>query len=211
MSEHLSALDLHEAAAGLAPPAASTHLEGCAECRAKLGELSAARAAVIADPAFRHTRARIPTPKANLRWWLASAGVTVAAVALLVLPAKLLPGTRAKGAAALSLRTGTGAEVTAPRVGDRVVLRLSAGPHRQALAVAIDGHGAAEQLWPIGTGGKSGAVAPGEHVSLGQVVTPGAARVVAAFSDEPVTLAELIAHIKRADIEYRELELRPLP
>jgi hypothetical protein len=121
-------------------------------------------------------------------------------------------GTLAKGGAALSLQTLSGVEVQAPRIGEQVALRLSAGPHRYVLAIAIDDAGRVEPLWPSGEAGRrSGAVEPSAHVSAPMLVTAGAVRVVAAFSDGPVTIGEAAARTARRDVEYREVSVRPRP
>lgn len=52
MSEHLSPLELEEAAAGL-PTVTQAHLDGCAACKAKVQELQAASDGVRVSPQFK--------------------------------------------------------------------------------------------------------------------------------------------------------------
>jgi predicted anti-sigma-YlaC factor YlaD len=212
MSDHVSSLDLDEAAAGMAEARAQAHLAACAECRGKLDAVAVSRQAVIAAPALRQTRGRLPKVRSLRPWLWTGAAAGAAALLLVLLPLRAPRGTLAKGGAGLSLRTLAGAEATAPRIGEEVALRLSAGPHHHVLAVAIDEAGRAAPLWPAGEAGRtSGAVRPGAHLSAPMLVTAGAVRVVAAFSDESITLEEVAARRPRGDVEYLELSLRPRP
>jgi hypothetical protein len=207
MTNHASALELDEAAAGLGSAEVRAHVEGCPDCKSRLAQAAASREEVMRDPRFRQTFAKLPAARAPRRWiWL----LAPAAAAVLLIVLRPSPALRAKGSASIELRSASGHDPSAPHVGDSLELRLASGGHRYAVALAIDQAGKATVLWPSG-GERSGALSPGEHASVLLRVTPGAVRIIAAFSDQPLTLDDVIARRPGEGVEFQEKEVRPVP
>jgi hypothetical protein len=213
---HLSAFlldDLAAAAAGAqaqTPPEARAHLEGCAQCRARLDLLASERTQAQGDPRFEQTFARLPKEqRRGLRWLWPVLGAAGAAAALLLV---LQPdrGLRTKGAASLTLFAKSGAPVSAPRSGEQVELRVLGASHRFALVAAREETGHLAVLWPAGAQ-QSGALPSGALLSLPLTATPGRVRVIGLFSDRPLSLADLEAPAPPPGSERRELLVEPVP
>ena len=209
MTDHASALDLDEAAAGLAGAAVHAHVEGCTACRTRLLQLQTAASEVRADARFRQTLARLPARAAPRRLWLGAAAAALAAAGVLV-AVRPGAGMRSKGGASLALIDAAGNRAADPKVGAVVELRISGGSHRFALAAAVEENGRAVPLWPT-AGGKSGALGAGGRASVRLQVTPGPVRVVAAFSDAPLLLSDPDWQKPRPGVELRELVVQPAP
>jgi hypothetical protein len=211
---HATAIELYELSAGLAPEAAAAHLASCAACREKVQTLKAHRAQTQADPRFAQGLSKLPTPaqarRPRLLWIIPAGALAAAALLVVVRPA---PGLRAKATASVELRGVPGRDPSAPRVGDLLELHLSAGAHRHALSIAVDDKGVPSLLWPEGAGPpvQSAPLPPGARATVRLRVTPGPVRILSALSDEPLTLADLLAKRPRADVEYAEQSLRPVP
>lgn len=211
MTEHASALALDEVAAGLSTGEALAHVQACPSCRARLAEVASGREAVLADPQLRKTFARLPEAPGRRRWaWLLAAP---AVAALLFVAVRPEPGLRAKGSAGIDLVAEPGHDAAAPRVGDRMELRLSSGNHRYVLVAAVDESGHATPLLHAGpvTEARSAALAPGSRVAVPLLVTAGAVRLVAALSDQPLSLEDLRVRRAGPGVEFHEREVRPRP
>lgn len=214
MTEHLSALDLDEVAAGLAAEAVRSHADRCADCRARVGEIQNDRSTVLADPRFAIGRQRLAAPTGERRWRWSFAGVGVigmaAGVALLFLVPQRLHLQPKGGRPTLALVSSDGKPVEIARMGEVVEVRANPAGHRYALIVAIDeSPPAATVLWPPGAG-NSGAIASGKTVSVRVRVTAGAARIVAAFSDWPLSARD-IEGAPPAGVDMSQLEIVPRP
>jgi hypothetical protein len=218
---HLSAFLLDELAAAASgaqaqtPPEARAHLGACAQCRGRLDALSNERAQALRDPRFERTFARLPKKQRQaprFLWPLLAGAGAAAALFLVFQPGDrgLRAGLRTKGAASMSLFTRSGAPVSAPRVGEQVELRVLGAGHRFALLAARDESGHVSVLWPAGAG-VSGALPSGALLTLPLAATPGRVRVVALFSDQPLSLGDLLAQTAPAASERRELLVEPLP
>jgi hypothetical protein len=211
MTEHLSALDLDEIAAGLAPDATRAHANGCNDCRTRLTRISADRRAAMNDPRFALGRARLHATSARHRQWGWGIGGAVAAAAsiafVLWLPHRAQ--LRAKGGGpTLALVSVDGQPATAPRVDDVVELRANPGSRTHGLILAISkAPPSTTVLWPAGAS-RSGSMTAGKYTSIRVRVTPGAVRIVGAFSDRPIGIAEVEPS---SGVDIRELEVEPVP
>lgn len=212
MTGHPSALELDEAAAGLAVPAVRAHLAACGACAARLEALGAQRQEVLANPRFAQVRARLPAPAARGRfsWWVPAAGLAAAAALVLAVRGAGEEGVRAKGAASIALVSPAGAATLRPRVGEEAELRLSGGSHRFVLALAQEGAGSPVVLYPAG-GAASAELPAGGQAAVRLRVTPGAVRVRALFSDRSLSLAEALLARPSPGLEVLELEVVPQP
>ncbi|MCC6335816.1 MAG: hypothetical protein IT380_17705 [Myxococcales bacterium] len=220
MSEHLSALVLDEAAAGLAVPAeASAHLSSCEACRARLGELQASRAAVAGSPAAARTldkllaKAEAPTAKRGLRLvHVAAVALPLAAALALLVFNPIRPGgddTRLKGAATVELLDAQGRAVTKAKPGETLTLAVGGAGYSHAVVVAIDAQGVTT-LWPK-TGGELGRIEPGARVRLDTLtVTPGDVRVVALFASKPLLLGKVTTPLVSQVVKRAQARQSPL-
>ena len=209
MTRHASALDLDELAAGLGPEEVHAHVGSCAHCAAQFARIEAIRTATLEDPRFAATFTRLPHPGARKRRaWLVPATLAAAACVALVV---LWPGggaMRAKGSASLALVDRTGGQSKSPRIGDVLEMRAHPGGHRFALVLAVDDTSTVV-LWPLG-GTRSGALGAGESASVKLRVTPGSVKIIGAFSDEPLDVADVMDPGKRRGAELHTLEVTPM-
>lgn len=222
MSEHLSALVVDEAAAGLALAAeAQAHLDGCASCREKVNAAKAEAAKVAAMPGAQRTldallaKTDAPPAKKPAPRWLTVAAVALplaAGLALLVF-SPVLKGddSRLKGAPTVELIDAQGRAVTKAKPGDTLDLNVGGAGYGYAVVVAVDGQGVTT-LWPA-EGGTLGAVQPGARVKLSSfTVTPGDVRLIAFFANEPKLLGKVTtplvnAVVKRAQARQSTLDV----
>lgn len=205
MSDHLSTLDFDELAVGSGRDAAGTHARDCVRCGARLEQVKADRAVIMADPRFGAIRSRLSVSERGRSgfWWVAGLAACFVCVFFVLPRAATL---RAKGGGP-SLTLSSGA---APRIGDLIELRANPGPHPFALLLTIEGSPpAGAVLWPIG-GVRSGEVPKGGSVSLQVRVTPGRFRLLGAFSDVPIGVSEALG-APSAGVELRTLEVNPAP
>lgn len=222
MSTHPSALALERLAAKEAMDAETRrHVDGCAECRAKLSLLERSTADYRASPqaqALRETLGRREAARAPRRWVAALAGAAVAAGLAVVLwprtePIELLA--KGDGVVFVSEQQGerwpwTGAPF---RKGDvlQPVWNGAATKHVVLLAVAPDG--AVQVVVPTG-GATSEVVGPGNR-PLGPSITIDAAshgHVLWVFeSASPFSVADAKARAERGDAEGFSGSLRRLP
>ncbi len=187
------------------------HLDRCPSCRARLAEARAARATYEADPArAAETRAliraassiRAPKPA---RWpWLLVPTLAAAGALLALSPIAHPPdageapgGLRAKGADVFAMYLARGDESgplpdrCAP--GDRLRARLE-GPGRWVYVIGVDPTGAVTPLLPD-DGDDSLALGDDPLWSPGSWIldaAPGTERFIAAFSDGPLSLADVV-------------------
>lgn len=176
MSEHLSALQLDEVAAGLGEVPA--HLASCAQCAARLSALKAENAAFLARPqAKKQLEAFAPPPAQSRRTSLTIILVaTAASLAMLFGLPRVRPEDRIKGAPSVVLLDAAGNSVTHAPPGSRLTLAVGAAGFQTVDVFAVDAEGKQEPLY-------SGNVAAGARVPLAQVeVTPGDVTVTAVFS-----------------------------
>lgn len=150
MSEHVSQLVLDELLAG-APP--NAHVEGCAECRARLEALKTEAGASRASFAYARTRARVtaePAAATPWRWVVALLLPLAAALLFFLIPRGVEPqtGERLKGTASVDFITRDGISVTEVRPGTRLKLKIGAAGFSHALVLAVEDTGSIEQLWP---------------------------------------------------------------
>jgi RNA polymerase sigma factor (sigma-70 family) len=212
MTEHLSALDLDEVAAGLASDAARRHATRCPDCRGRVARAEGDRRATMTDPRFGIARNRLGdrTDARRWQWKIVGAAAMAAGVALTVFLPQRLHLQAKGGRTAIALVGLDGQPVERPRVGDELEVHANPGRHRYGLVLAIENSPASTTLlWPSG-GGESGAIAPGENVSVHVRVTAGATRIVAAFSDRPVSARE-VQGAPPAAVDISQLEIVPRP
>lgn len=198
MSEHLSPLELDEAAAGLAPPPA--HLSACADCATRLEELKAERASLLASPdAARRLDAVLAKqpelsarPKLKLLHVAAIALPLAAGIALLVFaPVWNAHDDRLKGAVTVELVDASGTAVTSAPAGQSVSLAVGGAGLPYVAVFAVDAQGEVAPLWPA-KGEMMAALAPGARVTLSSFeVTPGDVTVHALFAKEARSMNEL--------------------
>lgn len=173
MSEHLSALQLDELAAGLGT--APAHLASCAECSRRLATLRAESAAFLARPeAKRQLEALAPAPPRRsfvpILMLAAAAGL-----ALFFAWPKEVQEDRLKGAPTVVLLDEAGNAVTHTTPGARLTLAVGAAGYARVEVFAVDAEGKKESLY-------AGPVAAGARVPLTQLeVTPGDVTVTAVF------------------------------
>jgi len=175
VSEHLSALQLDEIVAGLAP--APEHLARCADCSARLEALRQESAAFLSRPEAMAQLARLapaPPPRSFLR--LAALAVPLAAgLAIFLAWPKAPVEDRIKGAPTVVLLDVSGNAVTHAAPGTKLTLAVGSGGFPRVRVFAIDAQGNKESLY-------SGPVASGARVPLSQLeVTPGDVTVTAEF------------------------------
>lgn len=209
MTEHLSSLQLDELAAGLAPE--PPHLADCAECRARLDALRAARAAFAQHPdaarvlwRLTDAPAPIPLPRRRLMPLVAAGALALAAGLVLILQQPFDDETpRLKGAPTVELLDETGAPVTRAKVGQSLTLAVGGAGAQYAAVFAEEPGGARTLLWPQ-AGATLAPLEPGARVRLRQLeVTPGAVTVRARFGETPAALdaAGLVEATVRLEVE----------
>lgn len=178
MSEHLSALQLDELAAGLAP--APEHLAGCPGCSARLEALRQERAAFLARPEARQQLERLAPPPQR-RPFLRGLALVVslaAGLALFLAWPRAPVEDRLKGAPTVALLDETGNAVTHAAPGTKLTLAVGTGGFPRVRVFALDAQGKKEPLY-------SGPVAAGARVPLLQLeVTPGDVTVTAEFESD---------------------------
>lgn len=180
MSDHLSPLALDEVAAGLS--SGEPHLSGCEACRAKVAELKASNAALVARPeAGRQLGALLPAEKKNnlLRIFAVVAPLAAGLVLFFAWPTAPQPGDgdRLKGAPTISLRDAQGNAVTKATPGQRLTLSVGAAGFSRVTVSSTAADGGHETLF-------SGGVESGAQVGLMELeVTPGDVELTAEFSD----------------------------
>jgi hypothetical protein len=196
MNGHPSRLALDRAAFEEPSSELQQHLAGCAECRDHLALIRSAppvpawvRELPKREPAWRRWF-RLPT--------LVGTGVLAAACALLLMMRPDYVGEKGTEAtfAVHVLRGGqrfiySGAEKL--RAGDRVQLEASARGYRQVAVGAIDAGGAVQPLYV-------GALVAGARflpASWTLDAAPGPERLVIAFSDQPLSAAQLADAARR--------------
>lgn len=185
MKGHASQLVLDELAAGLSAPAdAKAHVDGCAECTARLKALEAARAAAAQSFGYSRTKARVTAERPSR--WRELMPFIVPVVAALVFFAVVAidwrpdPQTeRLKGGAFVELVHG-GRAVTEVQPGSRLALKIGTAGKQYALVLAVDKDRRIEELW-------SGKLPEGAIVTLPKEleVTPGSVAVHAFLGDAP--------------------------
>lgn len=172
---HLSALQLDEVAAGLAPVPA--HVAGCPACARRLEGLRSERAAFLARPeAKRQLEALSPAPARPSFLRVLAVVVPLAAGLALFLAWPTRSGEdRIKGAPAVMLLDAAGNAVTHAAPGTKLTLAVGGAGFSRVEVFAVDPSGKKETLY-------SGAVAAGARVPLTQLeVTPGDVTVTAVF------------------------------
>lgn len=240
MSEHLSVLELEEAAAGL-PPA--EHLGGCADCQKRVDELKGASQALMSSPQFAARLAEVQAqaaekpiaridpetgeltvskrgaqgeaaPAAPFPWWkvLVPAFSLAASLALVLFwPRAAEEDTRLKGAVMIRVVGADGRTVEKARPGQLVELAVAAGGRAQGLVLAVDARGELGVLWPP-EATLSGRLPPGAgaHLQPGFEVTPGSLKLFALFSDGPFDVSAARARVQAALAEARAAGKSPL-
>jgi hypothetical protein len=191
MAQHLSALELDELAAGLAPP--PPHLEGCASCRARVEELRAGDRALLARPEAQRRLAALtagvvgaeaPSPRRWRRLALLAASLAAGLALFLVWPGPPDDGVRLKGAPAVLLLDAADQSVTRASPGETLTLAVGTGGYTHGAVFALDADGRAERLWPR-EGDTYGPLPAGARVRLRELrVTPGDVTVRAVFANE---------------------------
>lgn len=175
MSEHLSALELDELAAGLM--VAPQHLATCEACARKLQALQQQHAAFLARPEAKRQLEQL-APSAPRRTFLRGLAIALPLAAGLALFFAWPRGPvedRIKGAPTLMLLNEAGKVVTHAAPGDRLTLAVGSAGFSRVEVFAVDGNGLEEPLY-------SGDVASGALVPLMRLeVTPGDVTVIAVF------------------------------
>lgn len=184
MSEHLSALQLDEIAAGLAQP--PEHVTGCAVCAKKLESLRAQHAAFMERAEAKLQVAKLTAPPNRSFWRIAAAVAVPLAAAFAIF--FLVPrddGTRIKGAPTVMLLDAKGTAVTSAKPGDKLTLAVGSGGATKVKVSADDGHGRKDVLF-------DGPIAAGARVPLMELeVTPGDVTVTAEFEGGATAKLEL--------------------
>ncbi|MBZ4421329.1 DUF4384 domain-containing protein [Myxococcus sp. RHSTA-1-4] len=208
---HLSSLKLDALALDALPARertdAQAHLDACATCRARAGELAALRSHFTVNvlprtaPALR----RPPAWASAWRWWVPA--LATAAVLLLMLRpvAGVEPEFGVKGGAALQLyahrdaRTWKVEEGEALSPGDQVRFRVDPGGLPYALVVSVDGAGQVNTYHPYG-GARSALLPTRGVVEIpGSIVLDdarGPERLFALFSREPLAFDAVAPALK---------------
>jgi hypothetical protein len=207
VSEHVSQLVLDELLAG-APP--NAHVEGCADCKARLEALTTQASASQANFAYARTRARVTSPSpAPMPWrWVAALIIPLAAALLFFfIPHGGTPlvkgdgegeGERLKGSASIDFITREGISVTQVHPGARLRLKIGAGGFTHALVMAVEDNGAVSQLWPQ-AGGDDTLPGTGFVTLPGEVeATPGSVTVHVLLSSSPLDAAKAKADLGAA-------------
>lgn len=180
---HVSQLVLDELAAELAtPPEAKAHVDGCAECTARLAALKAARTAAAQTFGYSRTKARV-TAERPPRWrelmpFIVPVAAAIVFFAVVAIDWRPDPETeRLKGAAFVEFVQG-GKAVTEVQPGSRLALKVGAAGKHYALVLAVDQERRIEELW-------SGKLPAGAVVTLPKEleVTPGSVAVHAFLGD----------------------------
>ncbi|MFT3707587.1 MAG: hypothetical protein QM817_07940 [Archangium sp.] len=181
MSDHLSALQLDELAAGGVPDA---HLNSCTECTAKFEALKKQNEAVLAMPQARALESKLISQHvakplaAPMRALLVLAPLAASLLLFFLWPKDSIEEeNRIKGAPMVMLLDAKGATVTTAKVGDALslALKFSGTEKRKVTVFAADTSGKREQLW-------SGDVQPNERAVISTLqVTPGDVEVIAEF------------------------------
>lgn len=221
MSDHLSALSLDEAAAGLAlSTETQAHLGGCEACRAKLEAARAQAAQVAARPGAQRTLDAVlskvdgPPAKKPAPRWLTLAAVALplaAGLLLLVFNPVKSDDSRLKGGPTLELVDAQGRSVTKAKPGEQLELNVGGAGYGYVVVMAVDAQGI-NTLWPAGSS-TMGVVEPGARFRLQSfVVTPGDVRLIALFSKKQRFLGGLTtplvnAVVKRAQARQPTMEV----
>lgn len=199
---HVSQLVLDELAAELAtPPEAKAHVDGCAECSARLAALRAARAAAVQSFGYSRTRARV-TAERPPRWrelmpFIVPVAAALVFFAVIAIDRRADPQTeRLKGGAFVELAQG-GAPVTEARPGSRLSMKVGTAGKPYALVLAVDKDRHIEVLW-------SGRLPAGAIVTLPKEleVTPGSVAVHAFFGDAALDPKVVVPAVEVALREY---------
>jgi len=218
MGEHLSALELDEAAAGLTPPEAA-HLQACAECQQKVASLKAAgellrqkpvfaarlaevlqqakaqearsAPAVVADEELSVSVRAVKALRSGPARWLVPAFALAAGFAAFVLwPAPHSDdGVRLKGAPTVQVLGADGKPTERVKAGEKVTLTVGGAGRPQGLVLSLDASGEIDVVWPP-QATHSAPVPAGASARLEPPfeVTPGNVRLYAFFSDGPFEL-----------------------
>ncbi|MHB8872593.1 MAG: hypothetical protein ACYC8T_02800 [Myxococcaceae bacterium] len=225
MADHLSALQLDEAAAGIPSAADQAHLRDCSGCAAQVRQLEASRSALLATAesgrrleALRQAAARAQGsgqalgPGRARRWArLGSAVALPLAAAVLLFVVWQPDGDRLKGAVSLELLSDSGAPVQQTRVGQHVTLAVGGAGYLRAAVLAVDEGGRVSRVWPA-AGTQTAPIGAGAQVRLepGFEVTPGSVTLYAFFSDDPVELGVLVRGAEANVARGRRRGERPL-
>jgi hypothetical protein len=178
VSDHLSALQLDEIVAGLAPP--PEHLAGCAECTARVEVLRKESAAFLARPEAKAQLAQLlpAPPRRSFLRVLAVAVALAAGLAIFLAWPKAPVEDRIKGAPTVVLLDVAGNAVTHAAPGTTLTLAVGSGGFPRVRVFAVDAQGKKEPLF-------AGPVAAGARVPLRQLeVTPGDVTVTAEFESD---------------------------
>jgi len=192
------------------------HLEGCDRCRQAARELEAEKAVFQSEVPFETFANRVASKQRQLsrRRWAGPVSLALAAgLSALVLAGPLQsvvfpsgPTTRSKGSSALSLYVG-GASAQARLArddeplaqGERVRVGYQAGDRRYLLVLSVDEAGEVTALYPERGQSLPADASPGTHLmddSL-ELTGTGHERVVAVFTDEPLSVEEAVAAATR--------------
>lgn len=184
MSEHLSALQLDEIAAGLSQPPA--HVASCEACAKKLDALRAQNAAFMERPQAKAQVAKLTeAPRRSLLRIAAGIALPLAAGLAIWFAMPANDGTRIKGAPTVMLLDANGKAVTSAKPGDKLTLAVGSGGATQVKVSADDGHGRRDVLF-------EGPIAGGARVPLMELeVTPGDVTVTAEFEGGATAKVEL--------------------
>jgi hypothetical protein len=208
---HVSQLVLDELASGIAaPPGAKAHVEACAECRARLAALEAAR--VSSEQAFGYARVKARlTAERPSRWRELMpfiVPVVAALVFFVVVSIDWRPSPdreRLKGSAFVELVAG-GQAVTEARPGAKLQLKVGTAGKTHAFVLSVDKDRNVEELW-------AGQLPPGAVVTLPMEleVTPGSVTVHAFLADAPPDPKVVVPAMQAAMVEYAGWPLEAPP
>lgn len=204
MSLHVSQLVLDELCAGLpVAPETNAHVDGCAECTARLTATRAARDASEKAFGYARTKARVtadrPSRLSELMPFLLP--VLAALVFFIVISLDLGGGKkdteRLKGGASISFLNAAGQPVTEAKPGTRLTVEVGTAGNTHALVLSVDKDRAVETLW-------SGALPAGAIVKLPVEleVTPGPVAVHVFLSRAPLVPKHVVPAMQTAIQDY---------
>jgi hypothetical protein len=218
MTNHASELVLDELAAGLpADPASVEHVGGCERCRERLASIQLQRNQSQSAPEFRRVLRSLrpvqPVAWWRRRWLLPLAGVTAVAALLLLPKRPLADGDRIKGRTVLALvKEPTGEDVRGVvHPGEQVSLAVGSAGASNVIVMAVGEDGAVSKLWPLDRS-ESGPAPKGAAVKLAPsfIVTPGAAQLMAFFSEERLPAKTVEESLEAAVAEARRSGQSPI-
>ncbi len=201
MVEHLSALVFDTVAAGLPfAETARTHLDGCADCRARLDAVKNERASLMNSARFAAGLQKVAPPPVRKvpSWTTPIIGLALAASLVAIVGYRTFASqtdtTLLKGAVSVELLKDGATPVTQAKVGDRLALVVGGAGYAQAAVFVVSLKGVVTPLsaWaPVAAGARV-------PVGSGFDVTAGSFAVIACFDNRPESTDATLAALTNA-------------